>query len=103
MRLQIHELAAAEIQHHHEWYQQRNPKVASRLADLFEATIVRIAQDPLQFALMEMSRNPGTIRRARLKGFPLYVLYRVKPDAVEVFAVPHTSQQPDYWKPRLRN
>jgi toxin ParE1/3/4 len=102
MRLEIHDAAAAEIQRHHDWYQERNPHVAQRLAELFEATVMRIVANPIQFSLMEMRRNPGNIRRAMLKGFPLYALYRVKEDVVEVFAVPHTSQRPGYWKSRLR-
>ncbi len=102
MRLEIHAAAAAEIQKHHDWYQERNPRVAERLAELFEATAIRIADAPLQFSLMEMRKNPGNIRRAMLKGFPLYVLYRVKSDLVEIIAVPHTSQRSGYWKSRLR-
>jgi len=103
MRLEIHDAAAAEIQHHYNWYEVRNPQVANRLADLFEATVRRIVEAPRQFSLMEMRRNPGNIRRAILKGFPLYVLYRAKDGVVEVFAVPHTSQRPGYWKSRLQS
>lgn len=62
---------------------------------------MRIAENPLQFPLLEIPRNPGNIRRARLAGFPLYVLYRTKADEVEVLAVPHTSQRSGYWKGRL--
>jgi toxin ParE1/3/4 len=102
MRLAINDDAVAEMRHHYDWYQARNPRVADRLADLFEATIVRIAENPRRFGLMEMRRNPGNIRRARLKGFPLFVLYRIQADLVEVLAVPHTSQRPGYWKSRLK-
>ena len=102
MKLEIQEAAADEIQHHVRWYAQRDLRVANRLADLFESNIVRLAQNPLGFPLMEMRRNPGSIRRARLTGFPLYILYRIKSEAVEVFAVPHTSQRPGYWKSRLQ-
>ena len=101
MRLEIHDEAAGEIQRHHEWYERRDPRVAARLADLFEATAVQVAINPLQFSLMEMPGNPGNIRRARLKGFPLYILYRVKEDEVQIIAVPHTSQRPEYWRSRL--
>ena len=52
---------------------------------------------------MEMPTNPGNIRRAMLKGFPLYVLYRVREETIEVFAVPHTSQRPQYWKSRIED
>lgn len=103
MKLEIHPDAAAEIQNHYDWYFDRNPRVAARLADLFEVTVVRIARDPMQFSLMEMRRNLGNVRRAMLKRFPLYVLYRIVNETVEVFAVPHTSQRPGYWKSRIRN
>jgi plasmid stabilization system protein ParE len=102
MPISIHDDAAAEMQRHFDWYQLRNPQVANRLADLFESTIVQIAANPGQFPLMEMHRNPGNIRRARLKGFPLVVLYRVTDADVHVIAVSHTSQQPGYWKSRLK-
>jgi plasmid stabilization system protein ParE len=103
MNLEILDAAAAEIQHHYDWYHERNPRVAERLADLFETTILQIVQAPLKFSLMEMPTNPGNIRRAILKGFPLYVLYRVREKTVEVFAVPHTSQRPEYWKSRIED
>jgi plasmid stabilization system protein ParE len=66
MRIAIHDAAAAEIQRHYDWYFARNARVAERLATLFESTVVRIAENPQQFSLREMKRNPGTIRRARL-------------------------------------
>ena len=101
MRLEIHDEAAVEIQRHHAWYESRNPRVAARLADLFEAAVVQIARNPLQFPLMEMAKDPGTIRRVRLKRFPLYVLYCVGDNVVTIIAVPHTSQRSEYWRSRI--
>ena len=101
MKLSSHDDAAAEMQRHFDWYEARNPRVANRLADLFESTVIQIAAAPNQFPLMEMRRNPGNIRRAMLKGFPLFVLYRVTDDDVQVLAVSHTSQRPGDWKSRL--
>jgi plasmid stabilization system protein ParE len=69
MILEIHEAAAAEVQHHYDWYHERNPAVANRLAALFESTVLRIVKAPHKFSLMEMRNNPGNIRRARVEGF----------------------------------
>jgi toxin ParE1/3/4 len=102
MRLSIQDAAAAEIQKHFDWYAGRDPRVALRLASLFEETVLRIVQDPRQFSLMEMRRNPGNLRRVFLKGFPLFILYRVLENEVQVIAVPHSSQRPGYWKSRLK-
>jgi toxin ParE1/3/4 len=85
-----------------EWYAERNPTAAQRLADLLVATIVEIARRPEAYPLLEYRRNPGNIRRARLKKFPLLILYQVLPGEVFVFAIAHTSQRPGYWRERLR-
>jgi plasmid stabilization system protein ParE len=103
MNLEITSEAEAEIQEQFDWYANRDPRVALRLAELFETTIVAIARQPGQFPLMEMPGNPGNVRRARLRGFPLCVLYRVTSNEIEVFAVPHSSRQPAYWRSRLND
>jgi toxin ParE1/3/4 len=84
------------------WYAERDPAAAQRLMDLFHEAVKRIASNPTQFSLLEMRRNPGDMRRARLKGFPAYVGYQVFDDEIHVFAVAHTSRKPGYWKSRLR-
>jgi toxin ParE1/3/4 len=103
MRLELQDLAVDEMRDHVDWYARRDRRVAKRLETLFEETVIRIAQDPWQFSLMEMRRNPGNIRRVFLKGFPIYILYRILDDEVEIFAVPHASRRPGYWKSRLKD
>lgn len=101
MKLDIHDAAKAELRAHLEWYDQRDPRVGDRLAALFEAAVVAIARNPFSYPLMETEGNPGDIRRARLKDFPIYLVYQVLPDEVRIFAVQHASQLPGYWMSRL--
>jgi toxin ParE1/3/4 len=102
MNLIIFDEAQEEIDELVAWYARRDPVVAKRLMDLFHDTINQITSKPTQFSLMEMRRNPGDIRRARLKGFPAYVGYQVLAEEIHIFAVAHTSRKPGYWKSRLR-
>lgn len=102
MSLIIHENAKAEINDLVDWYGDRNLEAAERLAQLFEEAVRQIASDPGQFPLMEMWRNPGNVRRARLKGYPVFIGYQILADDVFIFTVAHTSRRPSYWRSRLR-
>src|SRR4051794_13641629 len=102
MKLVIYDEALDEIDELVDWYAERDPVASQRLMDLFHDVIKRIASKPTQFSLLETRRNPGNMRRARLKGFPAYVGYQVFDDEIHVFAVAHTSRKPGYWKSRLR-
>jgi len=102
MRLTLHEEAEQEVQQQVEWYARRNPAVASRLEVQFIELIERIARDPFAFPLMEVPNNPGDVRRARVMGFPLLIIYQILADQAIVVAVSHTSRRPGYWLSRLR-
>jgi toxin ParE1/3/4 len=101
MRLTIDDEAQDEARQHVEWYAARNPRAAARLAELFIETLQRVVRHPLQFALME-GENRNDVRRARLDGFPIIVIYQLLDDEVFVVAIAHTSRQPGYWRARLR-
>jgi plasmid stabilization system protein ParE len=103
VKLNIQFPAAQDIRAQYDWYLERNPQIAERLATLFEETVVSIVRQPLSFPLAEVEGNAADLRRARLKGFPLIVLYRVKENEVEIIAVPHTSRDHSFWKSRLQN
>jgi toxin ParE1/3/4 len=42
-----------------------------------------------------------TLRRCHLKRFRYGLIYRIKGDAVEIIAVAHDRQQPEYWRNRI--
>jgi toxin ParE1/3/4 len=102
MSLIILDEAKVEINELVAWYQERNQAVAERLAALFVKVVAEIVAHPHRFSLMEMRRNPGNIRRAPLKKFPIYVGYQLVGDDIYVFTVAHTSRRPGYWRSRLK-
>ena len=41
------------------------------------------------------------LRRARVRGFPYGLLYRVEPSRILIVAVAHLHRRPGYWRSRL--
>lgn len=41
------------------------------------------------------------VRRAGVRRFPYDVVYRIKPDSIEVIAIMHQRRAPEYWIDRL--
>ena len=102
MKFTIREEAGDEAAYHVAWFRARNRQAGDRLSELFVDTIREIARRPTSFPLLEYPENPGNIRRARLKKFPLVILYQLFEDEIYVFTVAHTAQDYGYWRPRLR-
>lgn len=42
-----------------------------------------------------------TLRRCHLKRFRYGLVYRIKSDDIELIAVAHDRQQPEYWRKRI--
>jgi plasmid stabilization system protein ParE len=103
MKFTIRDEAGDEAAYHVAWFRARNRQAGDRLSKLFVETIREIARRPARFPLLEYPDNPGNIRRARLKKFPLVIIYQLFDDEIDVLAVAHTSQDYDYWLTRLRN
>lgn len=101
MKLIIDEDAQEEARQLVAWYVQRDIRAAKRLEDLIVEVIERIAANPLQFPLLEIRNNVNNIRRARLPGFPIIVVYQLIEDRALVVAFQHTSRRPGYWRRRL--
>src|SRR3954470_4620386 len=101
MNVIVLDQAKIEINNHIAWYRGRNPESAQRLAILFEKALADIASKPLHFSLMEMRRNPGNVRRVRLKNFPINIPFQVFDNDVYVIAAAHAARRPGYWRKRL--
>jgi plasmid stabilization system protein ParE len=102
MTLQILDEAKEEAAEAFEWYQKRSPKSAERFADLLADAFASIVAAPTGYPLYEMRRNPGAIRRARLKGYPYAVVYQILPSSIIIVAVAHTSRRTGYWRARVK-
>jgi plasmid stabilization system protein ParE len=102
MKLQILDEAKEEAGKAFDWYHQRSPQAAERFADLLADAFASIVATPTTYPLYELRRNPGNIRRIRLRGYPYAVVYQLLEDSLVVIAVAHTSRRSGYWRSRLK-
>jgi plasmid stabilization system protein ParE len=102
MKVTIDVEALEEARQQVAWYAERNVNVAASFESLIISTIERIARNLVEFPLLEIPNNAGDVRRARLKGFPLAIVYQITTDEILIAAIAHTSRSPGYWRYRLR-
>src|SRR5580704_1653336 len=78
------------------YYQSQQPELGSRFVEAVQEAVRRIETHPLLYRIVE-----GNIRQCRVPRFPYGIIYRVKPDRIEIVAVMHLHRQPGYWKDRM--
>jgi toxin ParE1/3/4 len=98
MNYRFHPAAEAEHLEQIVFYESRQQGLGSRYRTHFLRTIERICEAPAQYAV----EQPPDIRRARLRLFPLTVLYREQSGVIQILAVAHFRRRPGYWSARVR-
>jgi plasmid stabilization system protein ParE len=87
--------ARADLNSALDWYDTHAPHVAPQFRDALRATLARIAQNPKQFPV-----EYRQTRRALLRRFPYFVVFREIEGNIYVIAVFHTSRDPITWQSR---
>ncbi len=79
--------------------QTKDAEVAARFVAAVESGLAAVCAAPEMWRVIE----PPDVRRYVLRRFPfvLYYRYQTAQSLVIVYAVMHTSRQPDYWRERL--
>ena len=85
-----------EIDDAFEWYFERSVQAAEAFVRETTSAFALIASSPTVWPRYEA----GT-RRYVLRKFPYSIIYREKPDGIEVVAVAHHKRRPKYWRRRL--
>ena len=93
--VEFHPSAGEELVQSARYYQAQTAGLGRRFAAAVLDAVHRIQESPLLYRLIE-----GDIRRCRVLRFPYGVVYRIKPERIEVLAVMHLRRQPGYWKSR---
>ena len=96
MRVEIHPIAAIELQDALEWYGARSVDASESFEREFNAAVSKI----IDFPTASPSVSNRT-RRCRLDRFPYGIIYRIRDDVLTIIAVMHLSRKPGYWKNRL--
>ncbi len=78
------------------WYEDRRVGLGEEFLSCVDACIQAICRTPELHAQIHENYRRGLVRR-----FPYAVFYEYAADAVTVYCVFHTSQDPDKWRPRL--
>lgn len=94
----FHRLATREFVTARRWYAKTSPATESRFVQAMDATVSRIATNPLMG-----SPAAGECSWLRVRRFP-YLLYYAPlgPTGAVVYAVAHASRQLNYWRGRMK-
>ena len=95
MKVLWHGEARAEANAATAFYNEKQPGLAQRFLDDLEEALRRIRRHPQAYRQMD-----GEIRKCRVAHFPYGVIYRVRPDFIEVIAVMHLRRSPGYLEQR---
>ena len=88
--------ARAELLAAQDWYEAEREGLGTRFRASVDATVQRIAENPLQFPAVYRE-----VRRALIRRFPYSVLYVVETNGVTVIACFHASRDPRQWQRRV--
>ena len=77
------------------FYQGIQPGLEQRFLEVLEDALRRIGRRPQMYQTIE-----NDICRCKLPRFPYGIIFRVKPEHLEIIAVMHLHRQPGYWRTR---
>lgn len=95
MKLHWHEEARAEADSAAAFYRDKQSGLAQRFLDNLDIALQRIRRHPLVYRRVE-----GEIRKCRVPNFPYGVIYRIRPNDIEIIAVMQLRRSPGYWRER---
>lgn len=96
MRVKFHPAARADLKEGKAFYRSRSPLAAVAFANEIDRALLRIAESPLRYPLVEH----GTREFVMPWRFPYTIVYRVVRDLIVVVAIAHQSREPGYWRDR---
>jgi len=97
LKLAIHRLAVAEIDHEVDYYESCSAGLGTELEDEIDAAIETILRFP-QAAPQWRDRRDRRV--AALDRFPFTLVYQIGAEEIVVLALAHTSRRPGYWSRR---
>lgn len=89
--------ARAEMLDAVDWYDSHASGLGDQFVAEVEATITRIAANPLQFPAVLRE-----VRRVRLRRFPYALFFRADDSEIFVLACFHSNRDPKRWQGRSR-
>jgi hypothetical protein len=97
LKLRIHRLAVAEIDHEVDYYESCSAGLGAELEDEIDAVVEAILQFP---RAPPQWRDRPDRRVAVLDRFPFSLAYQLRADEIVILALAHMSRRPGYWARR---
>jgi plasmid stabilization system protein ParE len=94
-RLIIHPFAEKDIQDARDWYREQKQDLDGVFLLEVKQTLLSIEDNPLQFPQIKKG-----IRKAVVCRFPYTVFFTINTPIINVFALFHTSRNPNIWEQR---
>ena len=94
MKYFLHPQAKEELEQTILFYKKQQAGLEKRFIEAAEDAINRVCRNPLLY------RKIDDARKCRLLHFPYAIVFRVKPTQIEIIAVMHLRNQPNYWQSR---
>jgi plasmid stabilization system protein ParE len=94
--LRIGNEVEGDISGAYEWYQSRRAGLGEEFLSSVEACLEKIRRGPTMFPIVHEGFHRALIRR-----FPYGVFFEHAEGAVTIYAVFHTSRDPEKWRHRL--
>ena len=87
--------AVEEVDAAAKFYQKKQPGLEQRFLEVLEDALRRIQRRPQIYQIIW-----GKIQKCKLPHFLYAIIFRVKPERIEIIAVMHLRRQPGYWQTR---
>lgn len=97
MKLRIHRLAVAEIDHEVDYYESCSAGLGAEFEDEIDVVLETILQFP--YAAPQWRDRPDR-RVAVLDRFPFTFVYQINAEQIMILALAHMSRRPGYWSQR---
>ena len=94
--LEIHPSALADLKSPVTWYLQHSETAVKKFVSEVDRAVGLVIEAPLRWPTAEHGTQKFILNR-----FPFAVVYREKPNAIQILAFAHGHRNPEYWKDGL--
>ena len=88
--------AAQDLAEAYDWYERRRPGLGEEFFGCVEVCLQSIRRNPEIHAIFHEN-----YRRALIRRFPYVLMFELEDNVAAIYAVFHTSRDPEKWRERL--
>lgn len=85
--------AEQDLAEAYDWYEERRPGLGDEFLGCVEAALEGLARKPLMYPKVHKD-----FRRVLVRRFPYSIIFEVAESEVHIFAVFHSSKDPEKWR-----